>query len=221
MKEVFSEYGIPRIVMYDNGLQFASKEFQDFSEKYGFIQKTSSPRYPKSNGLVERMVQTVKQTMKKCNAVKEDPYMAMLIYRTTPLTNSIPAPAELLNGRKYRALLPSKHAMQSVRGQYIYEQMLENKATQAEYYDRSARELPPIQQSQDVYVQTNPEFNKWTRAVVTEIPKASQPRSYTVEAENVAQLQRTRCFIKPANNENIHERPRRKITKPQRLIETN
>ena len=136
------------------------------------------------------MVQTVKQRMEKCNAVKEDPYMAMLIYRTTPLTNSIPAPAELLNGRKYRALLPSKHAMQSVRGQYIYEQMLENKATQAEYYDRSARELPPIQQSQDVYVQTNPEFNEWTRAVVTKIPKASQPRLYTVEMEYGTQLQR-------------------------------
>ena len=85
------------------------------------------------------MVQGLKQTMKKCNAVKEDPYMAMLIYRTTPLTNSLTSPAELVNCRKYRALLPSKHAMQSVRGQYIYEKMLENKENQAEYYDRSAR----------------------------------------------------------------------------------
>ena len=98
--------------------------------------------------------------------------------------------------------------------------MLENKASQGDYYNRSATELPPIQQNQDVYVQTHPEVNMWTHAVVTKIPKASQPRSYTVEMENGAKLQRNRCFIKPANNENIQERPRRKITKTQRLIET-
>jgi len=85
--------------MTDNGPQFTSKEFQEFSHEYCFEHITSSPRYPKSNGLVERMVQTVKQTMKKFMTMKEDLYMAMLIYRTTPLTNNIPAPAELLNGR--------------------------------------------------------------------------------------------------------------------------
>jgi len=101
IKEVFSEYRIMRIVIIDNGPQFASKEFQEFSEKYCFIHKTSSPRYPKSNGLVERMVEAMRKTMRNCKAVKEDPYMAMLIYTTTPLTNSISAAAALLNGRKY------------------------------------------------------------------------------------------------------------------------
>lgn len=104
LKQVFSEYGVPKTVMSDNGPQFASKEFEAFANQYCFDHISSSPRYPQSNRMIERMVQTVKQCMKKCAEARHDPYLAMLIYRATPLSNSIPSPAELLNGRKYRAL---------------------------------------------------------------------------------------------------------------------
>lgn len=113
LKQVFSEYGVRKTVMSDNGPQFASKEFEAFASQYCFDHVTSSPRYPQSNGMIERMVQTVKQCMKKCAEARHDPYLAMLIYRATPLSNSIPSPAELLNGRKYRALLPTRTLMQS------------------------------------------------------------------------------------------------------------
>ena len=99
--------------MSDNGPQFASKEFEAFASQYCFDHITSSPRYPQSNGMIERMVQTVKHCMKKCAEARHDPYLAVLIYRATPLSNSIPSPAELLNGRKYRALLPTRTLMQS------------------------------------------------------------------------------------------------------------
>ena len=46
--------------------------------------------------------------MRKCAAAGHDPNLAMLIYRATPLTNRIPSPAELLDGRKYIALLPTR-----------------------------------------------------------------------------------------------------------------
>lgn len=220
IKEVLSEYGIPKICMTDNGPQFTSKEFHDFSHEYCFEHITSSKRYPKSNGLVKRMVQTVKQTMKKCITMKEDLHMAMLTYRITPLATNIPAPAELLNGRKYSGLLPAKTVMHNAKEQPIYEQMLENKVKQADYYNKSSRELPPLQKNQAVYVQTNPEVNKWTHAVVARTPTNTQPRSCTVETENGAQLQRNRCYIKPEPGENIRERSRRKISRPQILIAT-
>jgi len=98
--------------------------------------------------------------------------------------------------------------------------MLANKVKQADYYNKSARELPPLRQNQAVYAQTNPEVNKWTHAVVSRTPTNTQLRSYTIETENGAQLRRNRCYNKPEASENIRERSRRKISRPQRLIET-
>ena len=40
--------------------QYATFEFAKFAEEKGFTHITSSPRYPQSNGKVERAVQTVK-----------------------------------------------------------------------------------------------------------------------------------------------------------------
>ena len=110
-KQVFSECGVPQTVMTDNSPPFSSKKCAAFANRYRFDHITSSPRYPQSNGFIERMVQTVKQCMRKCicAAAGHDPNLAMLIYRATPLTISIPSPAELLHGRKYRALLPTKY----------------------------------------------------------------------------------------------------------------
>ena len=113
LKQVFSEYGVPQTIMTDNGPSFSSKEFAVFANQYHFDHTTSSPRYPQSNGFIERMVQTVKQSMRKCATAGHDPNLAMLIYRATLLITSIPSPAELLNGRKYRALFPGRSPIQN------------------------------------------------------------------------------------------------------------
>ncbi|XP_060067592.1 uncharacterized protein K02A2.6-like [Ylistrum balloti] len=81
VKSQFSKYGIPDQVISNNGPQFASREFTKFSKDYGFQHTITSPHYPSSNGQVERMVQTVKRLLKKAN----DPYLAILDYRNSPI----------------------------------------------------------------------------------------------------------------------------------------
>ena len=98
LKQVFSEYGVPQTVMTDNGPPFSSKKFAAFANQYHFDHIMSSPCYLQSTGFIERMVQTAKQSMRKCAAARHDPSLAMLIYRATPLTSSIPSPEELFNG---------------------------------------------------------------------------------------------------------------------------
>ena len=56
LKQVFSEFGVPETVVTDNDPPFSSKEFASFANQYRFDHITSSPRYPQSNGFIERMV---------------------------------------------------------------------------------------------------------------------------------------------------------------------
>ena len=62
---------------------------------------TSTPKFPLSNGKAERAVKTVEAMLKK----SDDPYLAMLIYRSTLLQNGF-SPSELLMNRRLRTNLP-------------------------------------------------------------------------------------------------------------------
>ena len=102
MKSIFEEHGIPSKLVTNNGTQYTSAAFQEFSRSYGFVHVTSSPLHPQSNGLSERTVQTVKDLLHKCKESGKDPHLAMLCLRSTPLGHDLPSPAELLNGRVYQ-----------------------------------------------------------------------------------------------------------------------
>ena len=89
-KEIFTRFGILLQVFSDNGPEFIAKEYYNFSIEWDFEHETSSPEYPESNGRVERTIQTVKKTLKAFNA-GDDPNMAILILKTTPLENGGPS----------------------------------------------------------------------------------------------------------------------------------
>ncbi len=101
LKSIFARYGIPEIICSDNGPQYASQDFANFAESYGFQHLTSSPRYPQNNGQAERTVQTVKRLLKQAS----DPYLVLLNYR-----------AELLMGRQLRTCIPQSRSNWSQSG---------------------------------------------------------------------------------------------------------
>ena len=105
-KELFGSYGSPEMLYTDNGPQFDSYAFKEFAKRWSFIHTTSSPRYAQSNGFAERMVQTVKNTLRKAKMDDLDPDLALLCLRTTPISNKIRSPMELLMSRKGKANLP-------------------------------------------------------------------------------------------------------------------
>ena len=87
MKSIFSRYGIPEKVKSDNGPPFSSAEYLHFANEWG--SQPQQPKYPQSNGEVERAVQTVKRLLKK----EKDKEMALLASLSCGYS-----PAELLMG---------------------------------------------------------------------------------------------------------------------------
>lgn len=85
MKAIFTRFGIPEKVVSDNGPPLNEAEFSLFSEEWEFHHVTTSPLYPKENGLVERLVQTAKHLLKKANTGSHPPYLSLLEYRNTQI----------------------------------------------------------------------------------------------------------------------------------------
>ncbi|CAB4036001.1 Hypothetical predicted protein [Paramuricea clavata] len=67
---------------------------------------TSSPYYPKSNGLAEKAVQTVRRLLTKAKADDKYPYLSLLEYRNTPIDDVGP-PSQLLMSRRLKSILPT------------------------------------------------------------------------------------------------------------------
>lgn len=193
VRELFAEQGIPEQIICDNGTQFTSQEFKLLANEYGFQVTTSSPHYPKGHGFIERQVQTVKKALIKCREMKEDPNLALLSLRATPLKADLKSPAELLNGRKYQTTLPAK--IQVPIDQEDTRAKLEAaQKTGQSHYNQHAHSLPELYRGQHVHVQ-DPITKIWTPAKI--VNRAETPRSYIIEMDSGRQLRRNRVHIRP------------------------
>jgi len=67
LRQSYATFGIPKVLVSDNGSSFTSREFQEFITQNGIIHKRSSPYHPATNGLVERAVRTFKEVLWKPN----------------------------------------------------------------------------------------------------------------------------------------------------------
>ena len=118
LKLIFSEFGIPNFFISDNARQYDSAEFRKFEAeyRYDFKHETSSPRYPQCNGKSERFVGIVKKTLQKAYEAREDPAIALLCLRTTPIETGLTSPAEMMFGRKNQSNLPTINTAERKRG---------------------------------------------------------------------------------------------------------
>ena len=64
-QEILNTFGIPGCVMSDNGAHFAATYVKEFAEASGFKWKFVSAYNPRGNGKVERMIGTLKVSLKK------------------------------------------------------------------------------------------------------------------------------------------------------------
>ena len=195
LNSVFFHYGIPETIMSDNGPQYSSNEFKVFANKYNFSHVTNSLLFSQSNGQVECAVQTVKRLLKR----SDDPYMALLTYRSTPLQWCNFSPAELLMGRRLRTTLPILKEQLIPPWPYLdeFQELNEQyKQRQKQDYDRRhcTHPLPPIPDNTEVWITSgsSPSSGRVTA-------HASAPRSYIVDTPQ-GEMRRNRLHLNVVPN---------------------
>jgi len=191
-KSCFSRYGIPEIMRTDSGTQFQTtqtSEFQDFSRQYGFKLIRSSPHFHQSNGAAEAAVKIAKSILKKN---EDDPYMALLAYRNTPIPELGKSPAELMMNRKLRDCVPiHPMVLNGVRDHKFVELDSRRRERYKENFDRRhrTRNLRPLLVGERVWINNDRKYG-----VVEK--EAEEPRSYWLKTGN-RDLRRNRYNLIP------------------------
>ena len=203
LKEQVARHGIPDIVVSDNAPQYASSVFASFANCYGFQHVTSSPTYAQSNGMAKRAVQTLKRILKKATQSGQDPYLAVLEWRSTPI-GSIGTPTQSLMGWRTKTPLPT--VPQLLKPQQlpdtVTQDIQERHHNQSQHYNKTAKPLAPIKAGDTVRMKTK---DGWMPAVVSH--HTSEPRSYIVNRQG-HQYQRNRRDLM------VTREPRRPSTNP-------
>ena len=106
-KQIFAEQRFPKIIS-DNRPRFSSQQFKEFAKGWDFEYIISSPKYPQSNSVVERCIQTIKGAMKKAILGNQYIDISLLCLWSTPMDHVIPSQEELLFNRKLVSNLPRK-----------------------------------------------------------------------------------------------------------------
>lgn len=111
LRRLFATFGIPDLMISDNGTPFISSEMQQFFNKNGVRHNTSAPYHPSSNGQAERMVGYTKQVLSSLEEGNVDVQVSRFLFRqhTTPHSVTGKTPAELLMNRNLRTALDKLH----------------------------------------------------------------------------------------------------------------
>ena len=180
MKRWFQIFGYPDTCRTDFGPQFRS-EFGEFCKKHGISHEVSSPYFPRSNGLAESCVKSIKHLVLKSTTDIE--FQEALSYWKNTRKADNPSPNELFLGRQIKLDLPTTIDLISPS----------NVQRNAVMTPQISKRLRSLHISQPVWVQDREK--RWT--VRGTVVSASKRGDYIVLTDDDVEIRRNRAFIRP------------------------
>ena len=167
-KSIVTRFGIPHVLISDNGLQFDSKMFRNYCGKLGITNRYFAPAYPQGNGQAEAVNKVILSGLKKRlddakgKWVKELPHV-LWMYRTTPhrstgethfsMTYGAEVVIPLESGfptMKTSSFNPKYNDEHLARGLDLIEEKRENAMVQLAHYQQK------LKRGYDAYVRIRP-----------------------------------------------------------------
>ncbi|GAU34548.1 hypothetical protein TSUD_219320 [Trifolium subterraneum] len=124
-RNVLARFGIPQVVVTDNGTQFTNKKFQEFLATIGTTQHFTSVEHPQTNGQAEAVNCVILRGLRRrMGASKgnwtEELHNVLWSYRTTPHSTTGETPFRLTYGTE--AVIPVEMGEPSPRIEYPHEE---------------------------------------------------------------------------------------------------
>ena len=221
LASLFSEYGICEVLMTDADPLFRSAEFRNFTEKWEFMHKMSSPHHHQSNGKVEAAVAIIKRIIMRSQEARNDWRKGLLAYNDTPQQRLGGAtPGQMFMSRRLRTGIPAP-GDQLRPTTKVHKKAIEarKKAIKGmkKMYDRGTVVLPSLRPGDAVSLQPMKlGVNEWTRGTVVQ---KLQDRSYVVRTERGILRRNRKHMVKiPATSAEPYNEHRRE---PQFNIQRN
>ena len=130
MKAIFSELGVLKTLVSDNGPCYPGDQLKKTMSHLGIMHITMNPHHHQSNGLAEGYVKIIKNLLSKAKETGQDYHEVISVYRSTALSNDLSSPFELLHGRKPSIDLPQWERKPKVNFEVLRPQ---NKNEQAQH----------------------------------------------------------------------------------------
>ena len=111
LMSIFHRYGIPRVVVCDNGTNYAAAVTQEMLKHLGIEVRFTTPLHSEANGLCERANQSIEKLLHhtlvsdKPRAWADDLSACVYAYNTVPNSTTSLTPFEMLYGRPARGPL--------------------------------------------------------------------------------------------------------------------
>ncbi|UYV79719.1 K02A2.6-like [Cordylochernes scorpioides] len=124
LRQVFARFGLPELLVTDNGRQFVSKEFEDFTKMNGIRHTKTSPYNPSTNGLAERYVREFKTSLRKNSgkdSLETNLERFLLAQRAFPQTVMKESPAELLMKRRLKTRFSNLMPKMEFKGEAFHD----------------------------------------------------------------------------------------------------
>ena len=117
-KNIVTRFGVPHVLISDNGLQFNSKMFRKYCGELGITNRYSTPAYPQGNGQAEAVNKVIVSGLKKRlddakgKWVEELPHV-LWTYKTTPRRSIGETPFSMTYGAE--AVIPLETGFPTIR----------------------------------------------------------------------------------------------------------
>ena len=141
-------------------------------------------------------MKTAKNLLRKALSARTDPYIAILDYRNTPTQGMESTPAQRLMNRRTRTLLPTTKTLLQPRApqsELDVQQLNRRQSQQCKYYNKHARDLPPLKKGDVVRMKPFHLGSKeWKKGMIA---SKLDERSYKVETHDGDTYRRNRYYL--------------------------